>query len=33
MDETRKLITLPGAWSENIIGIMFDTAGRKAMEE
>lgn len=33
MDETRKLITLPGAWMENIIRITFDTARRKAMEE
>lgn len=32
MAETRKFITLPGAWMENIIGIVFDAAGRKAME-
>jgi hypothetical protein len=33
MDETRKFITLPGAWLENIIRIAFDAARRKAMEE
>lgn len=33
MDETRKFITLPGAWMENIIRIAFDAARRKAMEE
>ena len=33
MAETRKLITLPGAWTENIIRIAFDAARRKAMEE
>ena len=33
MAETRKLITLPGAWMENIIRIAFDAARRKAMEE
>ena len=33
MAETRKCITLPGAWMENIIGIASDAAGRKAMEE
>lgn len=33
MDETGKFITLPGAWLENIIGIAFDAARRKAMEE
>lgn len=27
------LITLPGAWLENIIRIAFDAARRKAMEE
>lgn len=32
MDETRKFITLPGAWLENIIRIAFDAARRKAME-
>lgn len=31
--ETRKFITLPGAWMENIIRIAFDAARRKAMEE
>ena len=31
--ETRKFITLPGAWLENIIRIAFDAARRKAMEE
>ena len=33
MAETRKFITLPGAWMENIIRIAFDAARRKAMEE
>ena len=33
MAETRKFITLPGAWLENIIRIAFDAARRKAMEE
>lgn len=33
MDETRKFITLPGAWLENIIRIALDAARRKAMEE
>lgn len=33
MDETRKFITLPGAWLENIIRIAFAAARRKAMEE
>lgn len=33
MDETRKFITLPGTWMENIIRIAFDAARRKAMEE
>ncbi len=33
MAETRKFITLPGAWLENIIRIAFDVARRKAMEE
>lgn len=33
MDETRKFITLPGAWLENIIRIAFDAARRKAMGE
>ena len=33
MAETRKCITLPGAWMENIIRIAFDAARRKAMEE
>lgn len=33
MAETRKPVTLPGAWSENIIGIAFDAARRKTMEE
>lgn len=33
MDETRKFITLPGAWLENIIRIAFDAARGKAMEE
>lgn len=32
MAETRKFITLPGAWMENIIRIAFDAARRKAME-
>lgn len=32
MAETRKFITLPGAWLENIIRIAFDAARRKAME-
>lgn len=33
MAETRKFITLPGTWMENIIRIAFDAARRKAMEE
>lgn len=33
MAETRKFITLPGAWLENIIRIAFDAARRKAMGE
>ena len=33
MAETRKFITLPGAWMENIIRIAFDAARRKAIEE
>lgn len=33
MAETRKFITLPGSWLENIIRIAFDAARRKAMEE
>ena len=33
MAETRKFITLPGAWMENIIRNAFDAARRKAMEE
>lgn len=33
MAETRKSVTFPGVWLENIIGIMFDAAGGKAVEE
>lgn len=33
IDETRKFITLPGEWLENIIRIAFNAAKRKATEE